>query len=76
MVSRARREAAAARRDAAQAEQAALELVEQGELVPIAEVRADVFAKFTGVKTRHRHPGVLEGACAIGCQDQVNGLQR
>lgn len=51
--SRARREAAAARREAALAELAELDVDERkGELVPTVEARADVIDKFTIVKTR------------------------
>lgn len=53
MVSRARREAAAARREAAQAELAELEVDERrGELVPVDEVRDHITNKFTVVRTR------------------------
>lgn len=52
-VSRALREAAAARREAAQADLAEIDVAERrGELVPVAEARADVIDKFTVVKTR------------------------
>jgi hypothetical protein len=52
-VSRARREAAAARREAAQADLSELEVAERkGELVSVAKARADVMDKFTIVKTR------------------------
>jgi hypothetical protein len=53
LVSRARREAAAARREAAQAEMAEIELAERkASLVPVAEARANMIDKFTVVKTR------------------------
>lgn len=53
MESRARREAAAARREAAQAELAELDVAERrGELVSAAEARADVIDMFATVKTR------------------------
>ena len=53
MVSRARREAAAARREAAQADLAELDVAQRtGEFVPVAEARADVIDKFTTVTTR------------------------
>ena len=53
MVSRARREAAAARREVAQAEMAEIELAERkASLVPIADARANMIDKFTLVKTR------------------------
>lgn len=52
-VSRALREAAAARREAALADMAEIEVAEmRGELVPVAEARADVIGKFTVVKTK------------------------
>jgi hypothetical protein len=52
-VSRARREAAAARREAHLADMAALDLAERrGELVPADEVRGVMVDKFTTVKTR------------------------
>lgn len=52
-VSRALREAAAARREAALADMAEIEVAElRGELVNVAEARADVIAKFTVVKTK------------------------
>lgn len=51
--SRARREAHAARREAAQADLAEIDVAERrGELVPVADARADVIDKFTVVKTR------------------------
>jgi hypothetical protein len=52
-VSRSLREAAAARREAALADMAELEVAEKtGELVSVAEARADVIDKFTIVKTK------------------------
>ncbi len=52
-VSRALREAAAARRESAMADIAELEAAQKkGELVPIAEARADVIERFTVVKTK------------------------
>ena len=53
MESRARREAAAARREAAQAEMAELDVAERrGELVAVAEIRAEVDARYARVRTR------------------------
>src|SRR5262245_29320076 len=53
MESRARREAAAARREAAQADLAELDVDERrGELVSAAEARQDVIDMFATVKTR------------------------
>lgn len=53
MESRARREAAAARREAAQAEMAELDLKERrGELIAVADVRAEVEARYERVRTR------------------------
>lgn len=52
-AARARREVAAARREAALAEMAELDLAERrGELIPVDQARADVFDKFTIVRTR------------------------
>lgn len=52
-VSRALREAAAARRESAMADIAELEAAQKkGELVPIAEARADVIERFAVVKTK------------------------
>lgn len=52
-VSRARREAAMARKEAALADMAEIDVLERkGELVPVAEARARVIDKFTIVKTR------------------------
>jgi hypothetical protein len=52
-VSRALREAAAARREAAQADLAEIEVAQRrGELVLVDQARADVIDKFTTVKTR------------------------
>lgn len=52
-VSRAVREAAAARRENALADMAELEAAEKkGELVPVAEARADMINTFTTVKTK------------------------
>jgi hypothetical protein len=53
LVSRARREAAAALREEAQAELVQLELAERkGELVEVAEIRAEVEARYARVRTR------------------------
>jgi hypothetical protein len=52
-LSRARREAAAARREAAEADMAEIDAAEKkGELVSVADARADVIDKFTIVKTK------------------------
>lgn len=52
-VSRSQRETAAARREAAQAELAELELAERkGRLIPVEQARRDVMDRFAIVKTR------------------------
>ncbi len=53
LVSRARREAAAARREETQADLAQLDLAQRrGELVSVADIRAEVEARYARVRTR------------------------
>src|SRR5207253_909029 len=53
LESRARREAAAARREAALADLAEFDVGERrGELIPVAAARADVIDKFTVIRTK------------------------